>query len=271
MDAEETHNIKKISKHEFYFETALYEVVNFIQLEEDILSGEVDWYSPQNRIDTTYKISSTYKIDIDAQRLFSGNQYTDEDVFFWVQLICKRKWDEVLRFYIYVTEEGTLVKIWQYPSLVDIQFSELGTKYDKVLPKEDIQNLKRAIGLFAHWVWAWSFVYLRRIFENLVFETYKNNKAQIKLSEKDFIEKRMQEKISVLKEYLPSQLVKLKSIYSILSKWVHELSEVECLQYFSAIKLSIELILDQKIKMKEEQDKEDRIQKEIQAIQQKIS
>lgn len=57
----------------------------------------------------------------------------------------------------------------------------------------------------------------------------------------------MDEKVNFLNEYLPSQLVEMKAVYGILSKGVHELSERECLTYFPALKLSITLILDQRI------------------------
>jgi hypothetical protein len=57
----------------------------------------------------------------------------------------------------------------------------------------------------------------------------------------------MEDKVEILKEFLPSQLVEAKSIYGILGKGVHELTEEECLKYFPPLKLSIELILNQKI------------------------
>jgi hypothetical protein len=81
----------------------------------------------------------------------------------------------------------------------------------------------------------------------------------------------MDEKVELLKAFLPSQLVEMKSIYGILSKGVHELSEEECLKYFSPIKLSIELILDQKIETKQRVDRDDMVRKELQNINQQIS
>jgi hypothetical protein len=44
-------------------------------------------------------------------------------------------------------------------------------------------------------------------------------------------------------------------LYGILSKGIHELSEQECLDIFLVVKLGIELILDEKIKQKEQEDK----------------
>ena len=74
----------------------------------------------------------------------------------------------------------------------------------------------------------------------------------------------MDEKIALLKNLLPSFLVEYKVLYAILSKGIHELSEQECLQAFSVVKLGIELILDEKI---EQQEKERKIQDASKAIQ----
>jgi hypothetical protein len=58
---------------------------------------------------------------------------------------------------------------------------------------------------------------------------------------------RMDDKIGLLKAYLPDFLVVHKSIYSILSLGIHELKEQDCLDHFGAIKASVEIILDEKI------------------------
>ena len=170
-----------------------------------------------------------------------------------------------------LVNETSVSKIGQYPSLADIQFTELGKKYNKVLPKEDLKNFKKAIGFHSHWGGAWSFVYLRRIFENLIFETYQNHKTEISLSETDFKWLRMSEKVETIENFLPSSLLRMKAIYWILSKWVHELSEEECMKYFWVLKISIELILDEKIEIKAKVEKDKKTELEIQRISQQIS
>ena len=80
----------------------------------------------------------------------------------------------------------------------------------------------------------------------------------------------MEEKINILQSFLPSQLVKMKKIYGILSKGIHELEDEVCLKYFNPLKLSIELILDQKIKEKEKSDKDKLVDKQIKDIQQEL-
>ncbi|MBI2473937.1 hypothetical protein HYV70_05300 [Candidatus Uhrbacteria bacterium] len=256
MDEEEE---KKISKHEFYFEIALYEPVTKAEIQGNIYSGTVNAYNSLDGFDTTYEISAS-----------TVNDYHGWESFRRVALSCKRDGPTILRFFIVDLEGGRIMKVGQFPSLADIQFAEIGKRYDKLLSEEDLRNYKKAIGLRAHGVGAGSFVYLRRIFENLIIETYKANKSALGLDDVIFLRKRMEEKVDALKTVLPSQLVQMKSVYGILSKGVHELTEEECLEYFSPIRLSIELILDQKIEIKQKSEKDAQVKKELDKINQTI-
>ena len=261
MSEENAQEELKVSRHEFYFETPLYEIIKSSDLQEDIHDGDLDAYSAKNGIDTTYKIYS---------RTVDGQYEHGFPNIYRVTLTCKRKSDDILRFFVFDNDE-VVVKLGQYPSLADIQFAEIGKKYDKVLPKEDLKNLKKAVGLVSHGAGAGSFVYLRRIFEKLILETYTSNAKTLSISEIDFKKQRMMDKVETLKTFLPSQLVEIKGIYSILSKGVHELTEEECLRYFASIKLSIELILDQRIEETRKQDKDAMVKKQLQEIQQEIA
>lgn len=248
---------KKISKHEFYFETPLYEVIESTQFEDDIHNGDVDAYSAKNGIDTTYTITSR---PVDA--------YSFEN-FYRVTLTCKRKSNDILRFFVYDNNK-IVVKFGQLPSLADIQFAEIGKKYDQLLSEQDLKEFKKAIDLAAHGHGAGSFVYLRRIFENLINEAFRSNKATLGISEDEFRKKWMVDKVDLLKDYLPSQLLEMKSVYKVLSKGVHELSEQECLKYFPALKLSIELILDQKIEEEIQRKRDAEVKRQLADINREI-
>lgn len=154
--------------------------------------------------------------------------------------------------------------------MADISYWELWNKYDKVLPKADLINLKKAIGLYANWTWAGSFVYLRRIFENLILDVYNLHKKDLKITEADFKIQKMKEKIKILKSNLPQTIVSMISVYKILSKWVHELTEEECLTFFPGLRLSIESILDQRIEEKNKKNKELKVSQEIEEINRKL-
>lgn len=255
---------KKISKHDFYFEVGLYSPVQDSDLECEIgglLSGVVDAYNSMDGFDTTY--------DIHTQSI---GEYK-HDAFFGfkrISLSCKRGGATPLRFVV-VRSVDYIIKVGQYPSLADIQFAEIGKMYDKFLPKDDLAHFKKAIGLFAHGAGAGSFVYLRRIFENLIFGTFDTYKEQVGMTPKDFRPKHMEEKIEIIKNYLPCQLLEMKEIYPILGKGVHELTEEECLAYFPAIKLAIELILDQKIEAKQKEVRDKAVKQQLKDIHRTLS
>ncbi len=256
---------KLMSKHEFYFETPLYEWIEIDELEKGFLQGDVDAYSATNNIDTTYSIS--------RERV---NEYKNDPFYnYWaVTLKCKRKDNDTLCFIILegaINNKTVYGKVGQWLSLADLQFAEIGKKYYKFLSSDEIVEFKRAIGLAAHGVGAGSFVYLRRIFENLIQQSYKSHSKDIDISASEFNAKRMEDKVELLKEYLPSQLVEMKRVYAILSKGVHELSEEDCRRYFSPLKLSIELILEQKIETEAKALRNKEVKKQLQKIHGEIA
>jgi NifB/MoaA-like Fe-S oxidoreductase len=57
----------------------------------------------------------------------------------------------------------------------------------------------------------------------------------------------MDGEIEMLKDVLPEFLITNKTIYSILSKGIHELTEQECMDSFHVIRVGIELMLDEKL------------------------
>ncbi|MEB4861012.1 hypothetical protein [Priestia megaterium] len=65
----------------------------------------------------------------------------------------------------------------------------------------------------------------------------------------------MIERIKLLKDYLPKFILNNASLYGILSKGVHELDETTCLKLFPMMKAAIEIILDEKIYKKEQEEK----------------
>ena len=89
---EQQEKLKVVSKHDFYFESPLYDALKNEQLEDDIHEGDVDAYSATNGIDTTYKI---YSCPVNGQYESSFNY------FYKITLTCKRKSNEVLRFFVF--------------------------------------------------------------------------------------------------------------------------------------------------------------------------
>ena len=166
---------------------------------------------------------------------------------------CTRDRQQTILFDLVVTDDK-IIKIGQYPTVADLVIPEIA-KYKSVL-KEQYREFSKAVGLFAHGIGIGSFVYLRRIIENLVFDKYCEAKTNLSISEEDFKSKKFDEKIVILSNYLPSILVTNKNVYGIVSKGIHELSEEECRNMFPYIKAGIELILDDLLADKERKEKE---------------
>jgi hypothetical protein len=165
--------------------------------------------------------------------------------------------------------KGWIQKIGQYPSFATLYSAKL-KRYRKVLTPEDYNELRRAVGLAAHGIGIGAFVYLRRIFERLIEEAHQIVRQDAAWDEDLFLQSRMPEKIALLASHLPSFLVENKSLYGILSKGIHDLSEDECLQFFLITQLGIELILEERIATKEKNERIEQATKGIALLTQKI-
>jgi hypothetical protein len=156
--------------------------------------------------------------------------------------------------FVFRAHSGVLQKIGQIPSLADLALPDL-RKYRPVLGDDRHKELTRAIGLTTHGVGIGAFVYLRRVFESLIEEAHVTAKSEPNWDEAAYSRGRMDERIAMLKELLPAFLVQNRGLYGILSVGVHTLSEEECLAAFPAVKLAIELILDELLEKHERQAK----------------
>lgn len=150
-------------------------------------------------------------------------------------------------------QDNQLIKTGQYPSMADIEIPGI-QKYKNLL-KRDYSDFSKAIGLHSHGVGAGSFVYLRRIFENLIEEIHQEYLQSDQWDDDLYQRSRMDDKIKLLQDKLPEVLVENRAIYGIMSKGIHELSEDECKTLFPDVKLGIELILDEKLYEQEKQSK----------------
>lgn len=181
---------------------------------------------------------------------------------------CAHNNDHHYRSY-YFTAKGSNVfqKVGQFPSVADFQIPQAG-KYRKILGEDQYKEFTRGIGVAAHGVGIGSFVYLRRVFENLIEEAHTKATAENKeFLNDEYLKARMDDKIKIVKDYLPAFLVENRNLYVILSKGIHDLSEDECLKYFESVKIGIEQILDEKIIQKEKAEKAQKAREAIQKVQ----
>ena len=163
----------------------------------------------------------------------------------------------------YVETSGNIMrKIGKHPSAADITFPEL-EQYKKVINENSRREMRKAIGLFAHGIGAGSFVYLRRIFEEILSEAKKRAEKDTSLDFSKFEELRVTEKIEVLKDFLPKMVVDNKPIYGIVSKGIHELSEEDCIRYFPVLRDCIYAILQQWEEKRKREERENQLQKSL--------
>ncbi|HUN14252.1 MAG TPA: hypothetical protein PKZ47_04385 [Alistipes sp.] len=246
---------------EFLFDLPLYQSVPRSDC-EDILNFlvqkfdrriEVDGYNPNKQCDSTFSLFRGIEFE-DIACAADRVQYTIFNTY-EVVLRCKR-YGTLLHYLIHAEYDGkaykhdnilSISKVGQYPSVADFHIGQVH-KYNKVLPKDKLRELTKAIGLAANGVGIGSFVYLRRIFEHLVFEALEVAKGRDeKFDVNAFNAAKMDKKIQMLSGILPDFLVENHTIYGILSKGIHELSEEDCKKYFSILRESIEMILDEKL------------------------
>lgn len=177
--------------------------------------------------------------------------------------------DENHECYIFVIlTSDRITKIGQFPNPIKSQFRSIN-KYKGLLDNY-MDELKTALALSNNNVGVGSYVYLRRVFEKIVFDVFNENKTALRIDDKDFFTARFDEKIDILKDYLPKFLVENRAIYGILSKGVHELDEEDCNEYFPVLYKSITMILDEIIEKKKKLEEQKGLANSIAKIKGKL-
>lgn len=268
---------------EFVFNVPLYHVITVSDGYNDIIqqltqrsqTTAIDGYNPIQKKESTFYLAKglgdyrAFHSGTDSSYMNYKDSLVGETGVKTLDFICKRYYDKITIAVFHNPDDSLLIKVGQFPSVADIHIGQV-KQYDKVLAKSILREFTKAIGLAANGVGIGSFVYLRRIFENLVFDAFNEAKDDNAVDEGQFNSLRMDEKIKSLNGYLPSFIVENNSIYGILSKGVHELTEEECLAYFDCMRQSIELILDERLEQLEKKKKVAEVKKTLSSIAGKI-
>ena len=273
---------------EFLFDLPLYhkvprddseDIINFL-MTGGLGKREVDGYNPIEQCESTFAMfCSAYNTvqnplgrgHLEVSYVSGKSEKFDT---FEVILKCKR-YGTFLHYLVHAEYDNedyehshimSISKVGQYPSVADFHIGQV-RKYNKVLPQDKMREFTKAIGLAANGVGIGSFVYLRRIFEHLVFEALEVALSKDEQFDRDtFTTAKMNEKIKMLSGYLPDFLVENHTIYGILSKGIHELSEEVCNEHFSIIRESIEMILDEKLDAYQKEQKKKSIRQALSRI-----
>lgn len=163
---------------------------------------------------------------------------------------------------------NTIMKIGQNPSIYDMDEGINNKSFLKLLDDDDKQYYKKACSLYSFDSCIGAIVYLRRIFEKLLIDTFNINVEELEISEAEFSKKRVEEKVKILTEYLPVILQEqgFNNIYTKISDGVHNLSEDECQTIFPILKDAIEEILIEKSQSKERKERISKISKDLMNI-----
>lgn len=167
-----------------------------------------------------------------------------------IVLTCTHNINHSLYFY-YIFTENEIVKIGQYPDFEKIKTNENIEMYREILGNEKYEELSKAIGLEKTGLALPALTYLRRIIENIILNAKEKALSENKLDEEKFEGERYDERIRMLSDYLPKSLVEKKSLYSILSMGIHQLTNEDAVEIFDIIFDNLKDILDEVISKKE--------------------
>ena len=244
-----------MTAQDFIFNSAPYKKVtgeDFTELYKELACGylSVDGYNPLYCIDTTYHLVSN-AINIRSES-FSKSRFEPCDHNIRVMSFRCGRTSSILTLVLYCNEdEQCIMKIGTYPSLRDFHKDDI-KKFDKVLSEKQKMELITAIMISSNGVGIGSYVYLRRIFEGIVFEEAERAINDNSVNREEFENMRMDEKIVAIKDYLPAFLYDHhKELYGILSLGVHQLAEEDCLHFYPVLYDCIILILDDRLAQKE--------------------
>jgi hypothetical protein len=223
------------------------------------MSFRFDMYCVGCGREATFAVASKYAGTLSHEVARQEGEFTTEAA-------CTRAGHRYVAYMNY--HDGKVTKVGQFPSVADIQGAEI-RRYKSLLRDGYFAELSRAIGLASHGVGIGSFVYLRRIFEKLIWDHHADRAAAS--GEIDgFATKRMDEKIKALGDALPEALVENAAAYSILSKGIHELTEEECKLYFPIVKAAIINILEDDYQARERAAASRKVAEEVAALQRKL-
>lgn len=204
-------------------------------------------------------------------------QFLRENAVCILDYECCKDSNHYLKYILFI-EDHTIQKIGQYPSYADIDIPQANV-YRKELGNKYYGELKKAIGLYSCNVGIGSFVYLRRILEKLIMDAFEDAKRDGKISQEMFdyriegekkYQRKVEEKIKLLSDYLPNILTENKGIYGVVSKGIHELEEDECKRYFPVVEQIIKMCLDDVIESKRRKQQTEELKKQLLKISKEI-
>ncbi len=160
---------------------------------------------------------------------------------------------------IFLYEKNCIAKVYQ-SFISDIIKDEDIQRFKKMklLNEDDLKELNNANKCKKLGMNIASFVYMRRIFENMLQRIYEAHQSEvtIKDSSKKFIDLFVKDKVKLLKPYLPILMNeevssdKYIKLYKLLSEGIHKLNEDICESLYNIIKELLLMILEKEMQEK---------------------
>lgn len=176
---------------------------------------------------------------------------------------------------IFLYENNSITKIYQSFISDIIEDDDIQQfKKMKLLNNDDLKELDKANQCKKLGMNVASFVYMRRIFENMLQRIYEEHKTEITLedSSKKFTDLYLKNKVKYLKPYLPmlmsekSTSDKYIKLYKLLSEGIHKLNEDVCEELYNIINELLLMILEKEMQEKKNKKNLDELEKSFNKI-----
>ncbi len=156
-----------------------------------------------------------------------------------------------------------VVKVGQYPDSLFFD-KNINTKIVNILPETARKHYNNAIRAYTSNLHIAAFNYLRRVLETIVQSGERQ--CNIKPSK----ESKMKERIALLvgNNALPDILIEpgFNTLYSLLSRGIHELEEEKCREQYPFLKDAIEVVLVHQLAEKEQAKQKTKLSKALNAL-----
>lgn len=159
-------------------------------------------------------------------------------------------------FYLFYYNGNEIIKLAQYPSLYDVSRDEL-KKYqkNKLIDKDSFREIYKAETCASSGYYVAAYTYMRRVYETMLLSVFKDNQAEIGLSEDEFRKLHSDKKLEAIKDYLAIDDEIYLPLYGLLSAGIHAMTEEQCCEDYVVLKpILLEILAEQKAK----QDKADK-------------
>ena len=201
---EESYRLPKdITSEKIFLETPVYTELKFGKKDADLIihgiefyEGTLDCFCIECKEQSIFRSSTKCPFTPDSIEWHRLNiqDYLIKNRDFKVSFNCARSREHQLVFYFRVQDQH-IIKTGQFPSIFNFD-ERVIDRYRNILGTEKYKEFRKAITCHAHGYGIAGFVYLRRIFENLIAQTCREHSDVIG---EQLQGKRLDEKIDLLK------------------------------------------------------------------------